>query len=276
MRLQLATGLIMALAVFAQLLACCTPRDVPGDFVSLSADQQAAAFDKFDFETQFKIYLYEMRQEPADMGYATALAREGKLIINPLTEKLLATEDETRAWEILVVFANMSALDTYDVAADTFLMNQLRTKVGEMKGGPWKNACEGQLRDIEMQGKVPKKFFSMSSDQQMASLAKYDFETQYSIYILGMRMSEERSFLPSAFARGGRSIVQPLRAKLAATKDEMIVRDIVAVFAAMNELGTYDVAKDDSLVADLRAKVSGMKHWKKVSEEQLNQIMTQG
>jgi len=104
---------------------------------------------------------------------------------------------------------------------------------------------------------VPRGFFDMPSDRRVAEFEKYDFDTQYKIFICGQQKIEPPQLeLAWRFACEGGRIVQPLEAKLENADDELTIRDIVLVFRAMNDLGTYDVAGDKSLTNKLRDKVS--------------------
>jgi len=119
---------------------------------------------------------------------------------------------------------------------------------------------------------VPKGFFLMPAAQQETEFEKYDFGTQYKIYICGSQKVEPSMLhLVSPFAREGRRIVPALEAKLESADKDLTIRDIVYVFREMNDLGAYDVAGDKSLMNKLRDKVSAIKDpaWRIVTENDL-------
>jgi hypothetical protein len=129
------------------------------------------------------------------------------------------------------------------------------------------------------QAELPKgvnnEFFWMSPKQQDAEFQKYAFEDQYNIYIYGCQQIEPPTLgLAWQFATEGRKIVEPLEAKLKRTSDDLTIRDIVRVFRAMNDLGTYDVAEDKTLMEQLREKVSAMQDptWRVMTENTLQEI----
>jgi hypothetical protein len=122
---------------------------------------------------------------------------------------------------------------------------------------------------------VPKGFFRKPPDQQDAEFLKYDFDTQYKIYICGNQSVEPPMMhLASAFASEGTSVVNPLRKKLENATRDKDVRDIVRVFRVMSDLATYNVAADKPLMQELRLKVSDMRDdfWRELAEENLAAI----
>jgi hypothetical protein len=121
---------------------------------------------------------------------------------------------------------------------------------------------------------VPKGFFLMPPKQQLTEFEKYDFDTQYKIYICGQQREPPMLELVSPFAREGGRIVPLVKAKLESTDNDSTVDEIVYVFREMNDMGTYDVAGDKSLMEELREKVTGMKDpaLQKITEKNLLEI----
>jgi hypothetical protein len=80
--------------------------------------------------------------------------------------------------------------------------------------------------------------------------------------------------LVAPLAREGGRIVPLLKAKLESTNDDSTVEAIIYVFKEMNDLGTYDVAADKSLMEELRLKVSGIKDpaWQIMTERNFHEI----
>ena len=104
----------------------------------------------------------------------------------------------------------------------------------------------------------------LSMDEQVERFHEYDPETQYELLIVGNQVvPPPAQYLAGAFAKQGKSIVPFLRAKLAAAKKELTVRDIVVVFCDMQRLGTYDVKGDASLIALVEERIATMQSdWK--------------
>jgi hypothetical protein len=122
---------------------------------------------------------------------------------------------------------------------------------------------------------VPKGFFSMSRIRRDAEFSKYDFDTQYDIYIRGMQEIEPPMVeLSTSFAREGKEIVQPLRTRLERANKDRTVYDIVLVFHNMQILGTYDVASDKSLVQEMLLKLSAMRDpfWRLMTQDSILDI----
>jgi hypothetical protein len=123
-------------------------------------------------------------------------------------------------------------------------------------------------------GGVPNEFFLLPNEQRDAEFQKYDLETQYKIYICGQKREPPMLELSSPFAQEGGRIVPLLKMKLESTDNDLRIRDIVRLFREMNDLGTYNVAGDKSLMEELRSKVGEMKdpNWQKVTENMLLEI----
>src|ERR1700674_4369484 len=105
-------------------------------------------------------------------------------------------------------------------------------------------------------GGVSNEFFLLPAEQRDAEFQKYDIETQYKIYICGKQREPPMLELSSPFAQEGGRIVPLLKMRLESTDNDLRIRDIVRLFREMNDLGTYDVAADKSLMEELRSNVS--------------------
>jgi hypothetical protein len=137
------------------ILSCCTsshaglPKGFSNEFFWMPENQRNAEFEKYDFDTQYKIYIYGTQQiEPPMIGLAWPLARQGARIVQPLEAKLESADDDLTIRDIAFVFRVMSDLGTYDVAGDKPLMEKLRMKVSAMKNPSWRLVTEDSLRAI--------------------------------------------------------------------------------------------------------------------------------
>ena len=105
------------------------PEGFSNKFFWMPEKQQDAEFLKQDFDTQYKIYIYGSQEiEPPAIGLAWALAREGRKIVQPLEAKVESADDDATIEDILLVFVAMSELETYDVAGNKALMEELRDR----------------------------------------------------------------------------------------------------------------------------------------------------
>lgn len=112
-------------------------------------DQRDAEFLKQDFDTQYKIYIYGSQEiEPPVMGLAWVLAKQGGKIVQPLQAKLEAADDDFTIRDILLVFVAMSQLETYDVAGNKPLMQELLEKSGEIKDPSWAIVAQDDIHEI--------------------------------------------------------------------------------------------------------------------------------
>lgn len=130
------------------LLFSCTCGGVPNEFFLLPNEQRDAEFQKYDLETQYKIYICGQKREPPMFGLASPLAREGGRIVPLLKAKLESADDDSTVQAIVYVFAEMNVRGTYDLAADKSLMEELRLKVSRVKDPAWQNMIEKNLPEI--------------------------------------------------------------------------------------------------------------------------------
>src|SRR5260370_186144 len=120
------TARTIACAVSMTLLVIsCTCDGVPNEFFLMAPKQRDAEFEKYDLETQYKIYIWGQKGEPPMLGLVAPFASEGGRIVPLLKAKLESTNDDSTVEAIIYVFKEMNDLGTYDVAADKSLMEEL-------------------------------------------------------------------------------------------------------------------------------------------------------
>jgi len=90
-------------------------------------------------------------------------------------------------------------------------------------------------------------------------------------------MRPATQYLAEPFARGGKSVADFLRSKLAQANHDLTVRDIVRVFEEMSRSGTYDVANDRELMQLISARAEAMKdaEWKRSVTRMVEEIKSQ-
>ncbi|MDB0574078.1 hypothetical protein LBW59_25470 [Ralstonia solanacearum] len=127
------------------------------------------------------------------------------------------------------------------------------------------------------QSQFDREFFRLSTAEQVKKFQGYDLETQYELLIVGNQVVHPPAlYLAEEFAKQGKSIIPFLRSKLAATKQESTVRDVVAVLAEMQRLGSYEVKGDASLVAFVKERIAGVQgQWRPVAQHMLDEILGQ-
>ena len=114
-------------------------------------EQRDAEFLKQDFDTQYKLYIYGSQQiEPPAIDLAYTMAKQGAKIVEPLRAKLEATHDDRTITDILFVFTAMSALESYDVAGNKPLMQELLEKSGAIKDPAWAIVAQDDIHDITL------------------------------------------------------------------------------------------------------------------------------
>jgi hypothetical protein len=118
-------------------------------------------------------------------------------------------------------------------------------------------------------------FFRKPTTVQMAEFSDYSVKDEYALYICGSQVREPPSIhLAIPFAKKGKAAVGLLRTKLAATRSDLTIRDILFVFEEMERLRSYDVASDDDLMKLIDVAVDRVKDpvWKKQCEQSVKEI----
>ena len=109
-----------------------------------------AEFSSFDPERQYAIFVCgNQTREPPSIHLATPYAKEGSAIVGFLKAKLKAARGDMTIRDIMLVFAEMSRLRTYDVAGDGDLMNAMAEAAVRVKDPDWKRMCEQSLSEIQ-------------------------------------------------------------------------------------------------------------------------------
>lgn len=124
---------------------------------------------------------------------------------------------------------------------------------------------------------VVDQFYSKPLKERIATFSEYSFDQQYAIYLYGNQVQHPPAiYLIDALAANGQKIVAPLSARLAASEDDLTIRDLVMVFAAMNRLEIYDVAQDEPLMRQLADATARMKEtdWKNIVERELSALQS--
>jgi hypothetical protein len=160
MLLQLVVKAVVGIVLL--ILSCCTsshaglPKGVSNEFFWMPQEQRDAEFEKYDFDNQYRIYIYGSQHiEPPVIALAWPLAREGGRIVQPLEAKLQTADDDLTIRDIIFVFRVMNELGTYDVAGDKSLMEKLRLKVSAMQNPAWRIVTQDSV--LAIQEKSPKK-----------------------------------------------------------------------------------------------------------------------
>jgi hypothetical protein len=102
------------------------------------------------------------------------------------------------------------------------------------------------------------------------AFSSLDIETQYSVYLCGVRSYHPPLlYLVIPFASQGRPVAELLKLKLAQATDDLTIRDIIVVFAEMHRQRSYIIDPNDDLRALLKSKVASMKdaYWKQNCEQ---------
>jgi len=105
---------------------------------------------QYSLEDQYKIFRYGNDVvEPPLLGLAKPIAERGAAAIPFLMRQLNAEQDDTTLRDLLLVFQEMKASESYDVKADVVLMDTLDKRVAAMKDKEWQIVCSKMLLSIK-------------------------------------------------------------------------------------------------------------------------------
>jgi hypothetical protein len=101
---------------------------------------------QYSLEDQYRIFRYgNDRREPPDLALVTPLAEKGAEAIPFLTEQLKSSTDDLAVRDIMYILEDMLRLKTYDVKADTALLNILDGRISTMKSRYLQAYARGKL-----------------------------------------------------------------------------------------------------------------------------------
>lgn len=118
-------------------------------------------------------------------------------------------------------------------------------------------------------------FYSQPVTQQMRTFRQHPLADQLNLYFFGNQVREPPAiYLARCFALSGKPAVDLLRSKLEVPNDDLTVRDISALLAAIDSMGEYDVSKDAQLMDALKAQVASMhdERWRETAEKKITSI----
>lgn len=86
----------------------------------------------------------------------------------------------------------------------------------------------------------------------------YPLEARYRLYICGSQNAHPSWGLEWPFAEGGEEAARFLTRKLEATEYDATISDIIVVFWAMRQRGTFDASTDPALMSLIDRKVASL------------------
>jgi hypothetical protein len=133
------------------LVGSCAGKSVDESFFfDKPAQGRLERFSNYSLEDQYKIFRYgNTRIEPPAMELADPIAKRGTSAIPFLHGQLRRAKDDLTVRDILLIFQTMARLQTYKVKSNGPLMNDVRSKVAEMKNRPWGEVCATMLSRLE-------------------------------------------------------------------------------------------------------------------------------
>lgn len=136
-------------------------------------------------------------------------------------------------------------------------------------------ACTSLAEELTP-SQAEKEFFRQSTAVQMRRFDSLDIEQQYRLLVIGNQVIHPPAlYLTERFAKRGAEGGEFLVGKLASTKSETSIRDIVAVFAEMQRSGTSDVRSNAKAMALIQAQVSSMKgQWALTTRRMVEEIQS--
>lgn len=118
-------------------------------FFRMSTKEQIAKFTEYDLENKFSILICGNQViHPPATYLAGPFARQGADAVTFLRDKLMQSPDDFTVRDIVLVFSEMSKLQTYNVKADKKLIELINSKVGAIKNNDWRKISEDRVREI--------------------------------------------------------------------------------------------------------------------------------
>lgn len=103
--------------------------------------------------------------------------------------------------------------------------------------------------------KLARTYFRKSLRQRIDDFTSNALAEQYNIYICGNQHRHPPAlYLAPPFASEGARAAAFLRERLANTRDDLTIKDIIMVFVEMTRQHSYDVARDEELMPLIRQK----------------------
>lgn len=147
---------LTAVSVAAVFLASCSRPDpavgncraVRNEYLGARQDETWERFNTYDLETRYRIYICNS-QGPVHPGvsFSWNFAQGGEEVAQFLADQLEATNYEATIYDIVVVFAMMQSLSTFDATQDPEMMALLEHKVAQL-AGPRRASGERYLQTI--------------------------------------------------------------------------------------------------------------------------------
>jgi len=140
----------VALAAVVLVSTACASRRLEYDFFRGHLGDGVERLRHYALPDQYRIFRYGNDQiEPPVIELARPIAERGSTAVPFLRGQLANSTDDLTTRDLLLIFATMVRLDTYDVQGDHELMMQLQTKVTQMRHPEWKRVAEHMLQRIK-------------------------------------------------------------------------------------------------------------------------------
>jgi hypothetical protein len=131
------------------------------------------------------------------------------------------------------------------------------------------------LQEVDGCGAVASALVGKPPGEVIETFTRSDLDTKYQIYVCGNQWIHPPAlYLAESFAVGGEAVAPFLKQKLAQTRSDTTVRDIITVYAAMRRQGTYDVRGDVELMKLMGDRVQAIRdeYWRKYCADILDTI----
>jgi hypothetical protein len=106
---------------------------------------------QYPLEDQYRIFRYGNDVvEPPILDLAKPIAERGATAVPFLLKQLDAHSDDTTTRDLLAIFQQMEISKSYEVKADSALMDKLDIRVQAIKDNEWRAICSTMLRRIKV------------------------------------------------------------------------------------------------------------------------------
>lgn len=190
-----------------------------------------------DLGTQFNLYLCGFAVHPPFFETKEPIVASGKNAIGFFKEKLRHATDDAVVDKIILILTAMQSRETYDAAADTELMELLRSRVMSVQDTAERNLASNRLAQLERyriasQGKTAVNYLKKKLRQPSNDAAVED------VMWIVLIMSSKKTY----DVAGDKELMALLRSRIDNMDDKVtreVGQEILAGIEGVEDLATY-------------------------------------
>lgn len=126
--------------------------------------------------------------------------------------------------------------------------------------------------------RASREFYYQPVAEQLRTFRNHSMADQLDLFFFGNQVHHPpATYLAKCFALNGAAGVKLLQAQLSDRTDDLTVRDVIALLAAMDAMHRYNVHGDKELLAQAAQRVDQMRdsYWRQIAQDDLTGIRKQ-